>query len=79
MGRTPAQKLQKRLRGVKPKKRRRNRVKLGESEISIGGRLKIIKADGTVEILPASSEFKKVGQKNYMGSEYSKPRPRKYP
>ena len=78
MGNTPAQKIQKELRGIKPKRRRRNRGKRGESPISIAGPLKITKADGTVEIKPASPGFNKVGTKNYLGSEYPKARARKY-
>lgn len=46
--------------------------------ISIGGPIKIIKADGTVEFKPGSPEFKHVGKTNYLGSPFSKPRPRKY-
>lgn len=78
MGRTPAQKLRKRSQGAKRKRRRKKIIDPRESPISIAGPLKITKADGRVETVPASPDFKKVGRENYFGSYYSKPRARKY-
>ncbi|NBR35834.1 MAG: hypothetical protein EBT80_00330 [Chitinophagales bacterium] len=82
MGNTPAQKRQKELRGKNKKRRKRKKREKPDdpriSEISIGGPLKITKSDGTVEIIPAGSEWKKVGSVDYMASPYRKARPRKY-
>lgn len=79
MGNTPAQKRQKELRRKNKKRRKRARPDDPRvKEISIAGPLKIIKADGTIEVLPASSGWSKVGNSNYMASPYRTARPRKY-
>ena len=78
MGNTPAQKRQKELRGTKKKRRRKRPADPRTSEISIGGPIKITKADGTVEFQPASPGWRKILKKDYLGNPYSKPRPKKY-
>ncbi len=78
MGNTPAQKRQKELRGMKKKRRRKRPADPRISEISIGGPIKITKADGTVEIQPASPGWRKILKKDYLSNPYNKPRPKKY-
>ena len=78
MGNTPAQKRQKELRGIKKKRRRKRPADPRISEITIGGPIKITKANGTVEIQPASPGWKNILKKDYLGNPYSKPRPKKY-
>ena len=79
MGNSPAQRRQKELRR-KQKLNLHNKQKVDPrtSEISIGGPVKITKADGTVEYRPASPGWRKVLKKDYLKNPYGKPRPRKY-
>ena len=77
MGNTPAQKRQKELRGKKGRKRKKPDDPR-TSAISIGGPIKITKADGTVEYQPASPGWRKIGKTDYLGNPYRKARPRKY-
>ena len=78
MGNTPAQKRQKELRGMKNKRRRKRPADPRISEISIGGPIKITKADGTVEFQPASPGWRKILKKDYLSNPYNKARPKKY-
>lgn len=77
MGNTPRQKRQKQSRSKKERKRKQP-ADPRTFAISIGGPIKISKADGTVEYQPASSEWKNVGNTDYLGNPYRKARPKKY-
>lgn len=77
MGKSPKQKLQKRLRGKKTRNRR-ERIDPRTKGISIAGPLKITRADGTVVIEKASPEWEKVHKTDYLANPYRKARPRKH-
>lgn len=79
MGKTPAQRRQNKLRRQqKINLHKKQKVDPRTSEISIGGPIKITKADGTIEYQPASPGWRNVLKNDYLGSPYSKARPRKY-
>ncbi len=79
MGNTPAQRRQKELRRKqKLNLHKKQKVDPRSSQISIGGPVKITKADGTVEFQPASPGWRNIHKKNSLDNPYRKPRPQKY-